>query len=215
MTGPRPNRRSPRLRGYDYRQPAAYFVTVSTKDRAPVFGVIRDATVELNDTGEIIRSVWQSLPGRFPGVTVDQFIVMPDHVHGIVHLAGAGVMNPAPTAPGSAGVMSPAPTAPGAGVMNPAPTEPGSAGVMNPAPTEPGAGVMNPAPTLGEVVRVFKAVSARLIRVSGQPEFAWQRNYYEHVVRADADLHRVRQYILDNPAAYELKHEEPPYPHLP
>jgi len=190
MTGPRPNRRSPRLRGYDYRQPAAYFVTVSTKDRAPVFGVIRDATVELNDTGEIIRSVWQSLPGRFPGVTVDQFIVMPDHVHGIVHLAGAGVMNPAPT-------------------------EPGSAGVMNPAPTEPGAGVMNPAPTLGEVVRVFKAVSARLIRVSGQPEFAWQRNYYEHVVRADADLHRVRQYILDNPAAYELKHEEPPYPHLP
>ena len=61
-------------------------------------------------------------------------------------------------------------------------------------------GVMNHAPTLGKIIRAYKAASTRLIRQAGTPDFAWQRNYYEHVIRDEESLNRIRQYILDNPA---------------
>jgi len=110
--------------------------------------------------GDSVLSVWLDLPARFPSVTIDEFIVMPDHLHGIVFLPGQ-------------------------------------------------AGAMNLAPTLGEIVRVLKAASTWQLRRSGYPDFAWQRNYYEHVVRNEADLARVREYIRNNPAAYMATGEEP------
>ena len=68
---------------------------------------------------------------------------------------------------------------------------------------------MNHAPTLGEIVRAYKAASTRLIRQAGTPDFAWQRNYYEHVVRDEESLNRIRKYILDNPARWEFDRENP------
>jgi hypothetical protein len=61
-------------------------------------------------------------------------------------------------------------------------------------------GAMNRAPTLGEIVRAYKAVSTRLIRQTANADFAWQRNYYEHIVRSDESLNRIRQYIRENPS---------------
>ncbi|HEY2986740.1 MAG TPA: transposase [Candidatus Binatia bacterium] len=70
-------------------------------------------------------------------------------------------------------------------------------------------GVMNHAPTLGKIIRVYKATSTLLIRRKATPEFAWQRNYYEHVVRDEKSLNRIRQYILTNPARWDLDRENP------
>ena len=70
-------------------------------------------------------------------------------------------------------------------------------------------GAMNRAPTLGEIVRSYKAVSTRLIRQTANADFAWQRNYYEHVVRSDESLNRIRQHILDNPLRWEIDRENP------
>jgi hypothetical protein len=63
-------------------------------------------------------------------------------------------------------------------------------------------GAVNRAPTLGEIVRTYKAASTRMIRQAANPDFAWQRNYYEHIIRNDVSLNRVRQYILKNPSRW-------------
>jgi len=68
---------------------------------------------------------------------------------------------------------------------------------------------MNRAPTLGEVVRTYKAVSTRTIRQAANAAFAWQRNYYEHVIRDEDSLRRIREYIFENPAQWDRDRENP------
>ena len=80
--------------------------------------------------------------------------------------------------------------------------EPMAAGVTN-------EGVMNHAPTIGQIVRALKAVSARRVRQVANDSFAWQRNYYEHVVRNEAELNRIRQYIADNPGNWATDLQNP------
>ena len=70
-------------------------------------------------------------------------------------------------------------------------------------------GAMNRAPTLGEIIRAYKAASTRMIRQTTNLDFAWQRNYYEHVIRNDESLNRIREYILNNPARWAYDHENP------
>lgn len=71
-----------------------------------------------------------------------------------------------------------------------------------PAASGSGTGAMNRAPTLGEIVRTFKAASTRLIRTSTNPAFAWQRNYYDHIIRDEPGLDRIRDYIAGNPGRW-------------
>jgi putative transposase len=87
-------RRSIRLRGYDYAQPAAYFVTVCTRNHTCLFGHVVNGEMHLNEAGEMVRSVWDRLRGRFPSVEPDAFVVMPNHVHGIIAFVGAGLALP-------------------------------------------------------------------------------------------------------------------------
>jgi hypothetical protein len=68
---------------------------------------------------------------------------------------------------------------------------------------------MNRAPTLGEIIRSFKAVSTREIRGNYYSRFGWQRNYYEHVIRDDDSLNRVREYIINNPSRWDFDRENP------
>jgi REP element-mobilizing transposase RayT len=73
----------------------------------------------------------------------------------------------------------------------------------------PHQGVIHHAPTLGNIVRVFKAITTRRIRTRSNNEFAWQRNYHEHIIRNEAELHCIRQYIIDNPMHWETDRENP------
>ncbi|MBI3246705.1 MAG: hypothetical protein HYZ50_09380 [Deltaproteobacteria bacterium] len=85
------HRRSIRLRGYDYTQPGAYFVTVCTEGRACVFGEIVGGEVNLTAAGQVVQRVWDDLPRYYPTVNVNTFVMMPNHIHGIVVLTvGAG-----------------------------------------------------------------------------------------------------------------------------
>jgi hypothetical protein len=68
---------------------------------------------------------------------------------------------------------------------------------------------MNRAPTLGQAVRAFKAGSCRAIRVASAPAFSWQRNYHERIIRDDAELERIRAYILDNPSNWVSDDDNP------
>lgn len=88
------HRRSIRLQGYDYTQGGAYFVTICTKNRACLLGRVVDGKIAMNDAGQMVQSVWDGLRERFPTVALDQFVVMPNHVHGILILVGAQFIAP-------------------------------------------------------------------------------------------------------------------------
>ena len=78
------HRQSTRLPHYDYSQPGAYFVTLVTCDRACLFGEVRDGVVWLSVMGQIVDRAWRAIPEHFPGVVAAEYVVMPNHVHGVV-----------------------------------------------------------------------------------------------------------------------------------
>ena len=82
-------RRTMRLKGYDYSQPGAYFVTICTKDRLCLFGEVIEGRVKLNDSGQMVGRWWDELSNKFPSVAIDDYVVMPNHFHGILIIVGA------------------------------------------------------------------------------------------------------------------------------
>ena len=176
------HRSSIRLRNYDYTSNGAYFVTICTQGKECLFGRIDGEAMVVNDAGRMVETVWYSLPERFPGIELDDFVVMPNHVHFIMFLVGAAL------APPFCSALAP-------------PVEIASMEKQGAASNR---GAASSAPTLGTIVRAFKSISAievnRLLRRQGQP--LWQRNYYERVVRNDGELHGFREYIQHNPARW-------------
>ena len=165
MTDSKQWRTNLRLPGYEYQQPGAYFITVCLLDRLPLLGEIVDGTMRESPAGQMVRAVWDAIPDHYQGVEVDEFIAMPDHLHGIIILAGAG-------GPSSL--------------------------------------------SLSQVVQRFKSLTTTRYREavvsSGWPPYhgsLWQRNYYEHVVRNEFELNRIRQYIRENPLRWTLEREHP------
>ncbi len=186
------HRRSIRLAGFDYSQSAAYFVTVCAQGRGSLFGTVVDGTMQPNDAGRMIQAAWDGLPQRFPGLELDAFVVMPNHVHGIIVIP---VANDA-TGPVGAGLV-------------PARCAPITTGATTRATTRV-------APTLGDVVGAFKSwttvLYARGVRGAGWVSFdgrLWQRNYYEHIIRGEAELDRIREYIMTNPVRWAEDRENP------
>ena len=84
IQGEEPRRRALRLQGFDYAQSGAYFVTICADERAPLFGEILDGTVRLSDAGLIVDACWRAIPEHASHVVLDAYVVMPDHLHGIL-----------------------------------------------------------------------------------------------------------------------------------
>ncbi|XPS82455.1 hypothetical protein Dvar_04730 [Desulfosarcina variabilis str. Montpellier] len=80
-------RRSIRLPGYDYASTGAYFITICTHQHECLFGIIDDGHLHLNDTGQMAQTCWNEIPDHFPHVRLDAFVVMPNHVHGILFIS--------------------------------------------------------------------------------------------------------------------------------
>ena len=101
MQNPRhslPNRRSLRLQGYDYRSSGVYFVTICTVEKRPLLGMIRDRSVQLNELGQIADNCWKQIERVRSGIANDAYIVMPNHIHGILHFSTEDVTDNAPAA---------------------------------------------------------------------------------------------------------------------
>jgi putative transposase len=189
----RHHRQSIRLRGYDYTQAGAYFVTIVVRDRECLLGDIIGDEMRLNDYGRVVAAEWQKLPVRFPHVTTDASIVMPNHLHGIIVIGGR---RGEASAAGQTGQHD----MPGGGF---APTPRGDASPRRPSGTIPG--------SLGAIVQNFKSTSTRQVnalrRTSGLP--LWQRNYFERIIRDERELNRIREYIINNPLKWALDAENP------
>lgn len=193
------HRRSIRLKGYDYRGPGAYYVAINAQNKACLFGEVVDGEMRLNDAGRMIFEEWDALPARFPTVQTNAFVVMPNHLHGIVVL-GEGENEITPVRASLVGAQSRVP----------------DRAITRVAPTDDDAPYDIDAPTLGDVVGAFKSLTTvayvRGVKQNGWQPFArrlWQRNYYEHIVRDDDDLNRIRSYIADNPARWGEDSENP------
>ena len=160
-----------------------------------MFGEVVDGEMTMNDTGSIATVIWESLPDRFPLVDLDAFVVMPNHIHGIV------VINEDPTV----AAQFIAPKAHRTQTEDSSSNTPtGKQGAINCAATKRGT-------SLGNIIRVFKAATTDTIRRSGATSFRWQNNYYDHIVRNERDLERIRIYIAANPGIWHLDHENPNY----
>ena len=188
-----PQRRRLRLRDYDYSQAGAYAVTICTHGGAFLFGHVSDGTMHLSAAGRVVERRWDRLPEHYPHVELDTFMVMPDHVHGVIVLADAPM--PAELE------VSPAPEGVSVG------SRPEDGRVRDAAPTKRRASGRH---GLSEVVRGFKSFSGRRVNeLRGTPGVAlWRRGYFEHVVRNEEDLNRIRQYIVENPLRWSLKRED-------
>jgi len=184
----RHHRGSIRLRSYDYARAGAYFVTLCAQERACLFGDVVDGEMRLHDAGRMVQTVWDELSVHYLGVDIDAFAVMPNHIHGIIVLDGVDRVGAGPRAcPRSA-----------------CPDEGQPRGV---APTSL---------SLSDVMHRFKTMTTKRyadgVKESAWPTFhdrLWQRNYYEHIVRDEASLNRIRQYIAENPARWPQDRENP------
>jgi REP element-mobilizing transposase RayT len=184
-------RRSIRLQTYDYARPGGYFVTICTQDWKCLFGTVVDEEMRLNPAGEMIQRVWHTLPGLFSNVHLDAFVVMPNHVHGIVILIESKTTDTNPT------VGAPLVGAPD---VDNATDRAGT----RPAPTN------SDTASLGDVVGAFKSITTNGyidgVKHRGWMPFArrlWQRNYWEHVIRVGNEGDRIRRYIDENPARWQ------------
>jgi putative transposase len=185
------HRRSLRLKGFDYSSSGAYFITVCTQNRIGLFGeIIRragsgispgwaDNQMELNEADHMITRVWNLLPEYYVQIDIDAFVVMPNHVHGIIIITTDNDIGCRLTQAGVSGQT------------------------QRFAPT-----------SLPEVVKSFKSYTTRKhmdgVKNCDWKPFdgkLWQRNYYEHIIRDDDDLNRIREYIQYNPTNWEKDEE--------
>jgi len=189
-----PHRKQLRLRGYDYAFPGVYFVTICSAGKRPVFGSIRGESIVLSRAGEIVRCEWIALVERFARLVLDEFVIMPNHLHDV--LAFVGQVGGASR--GTTGGASPSPT------TTNTTTKPGGASL------DPKGGA-SPSPTLFDVIGAFKSISTikvnKLLGRRGVP--LWQRSYYEHIVRTGEDLRKIQRYISENPLMWSLDPENP------
>ncbi len=166
------HRRSIRLQGYDYSQAGAYFVTIITIGRECLFGEIAGGEVVLNAWGQIVQKWWDDLPKHFPGIETGAFVIMPNHVHGIIIIHDRRGAVPAPNID-DATIWG---------------------GETPPLPTKK--------PTLGQIVAYFKYKSTKEINAlvgAGVVTKLWQRNYYERIIRNDREMDAIWRYIEANP----------------
>ncbi|HSG04948.1 MAG TPA: transposase [Nitrospiria bacterium] len=172
------HRRSIRLAAYDYSKAGAYYVTVCSQDRECLFGSAVGGETKLNEPGRMVERWWLKLNAKFENVETDAYVVMPNHFHGII------IINNPALCVGAAPCGRPNQ----------------SAGKGHPH---------GGAPTLGNIMDWFKTMTTneyiRRIKSNNWPPFnkrLWQRNYYEHVIRSETELGKIREYIEGNPAQW-------------
>ena len=156
-----PKRKHTRLTTWNYRAPGAYFITVCTKNKENLFwsdvGAIidRPENVPLNHVGQIVDQVIKNIPNHYPAITVDQYVIMPNHIHLLLQIH----------------------------------TDPDGRSMI--------------APTISTVVRSMKGFA---VKQAGFP--LWQKGFYDHIIRSEADYLDCWQYIEGNPGKREEKYYE-------
>lgn len=189
MSNDLPDRQSIRLKNYDYSQSGLYFVTICTENRECLFGDIINGKMVLNECGNMIEKWCNKIPNKF-NVILDKNQIMPNHIHIIIHIVGADPC----VRPNNNPCVRP-----------------------NILINESNNGsTRGSTPTAGTMIQWFKTMSTNeYIKNVNEKKWKpfdkrlWQRNYYEHIIRTENDLNKIREYIINNPSMWDRDRNNP------
>ncbi len=148
-----------RLEGYDYSQSNYYYVTICTGNQKEWFGKIENNQILLNYHGQIVKQQWQWLAKQYSYIELDEYVVMPNHIHGIL--------------------------------------------IMNDSIRTGLDLSLHKIKSLSSLIGAFKTTSSKLIHQNGLSGFTWQRSFYDHIIRNDKSLDKIREYISNNPLKWD------------
>lgn len=170
-----------RLPEYNYSNPGHYCITICTKNRIEYFGKIRDGKMYLNKYGIIARQNWLDIVNYFDNIALDEFIIMPNHIHGIIEIQyddNDNNINNVETIHES--------------------SLQGNHRLL-----------CRRKMLIPIVIGKFKMITSKQIHNAGYRNFAWQTGYYDHVIRNGESLNNVREYIRLNPLRWESDRKNP------
>ena len=146
-----------RWKNHNYSRSGYYYVTICTRNHINYFGEINNNSVRLNEYGNITKCTWKEIPIHFSNIELDEFIVMPNHIHGIIHIVGDADLRPLQNNDRSKNILS-------------------------------------------LVIHGFKLSASRRINNANKIKFSvWQRSFYDHIIRTEVSLNKIRNYIKKNP----------------
>ncbi len=166
------------LQGWDYSSPGYYFITICTRNREHLFGTIKKGKMDLSTMGKIAHRYWMEIPNHFSYIRLDQFVVMPDHVHGILSVASPS---------SSVETLQ----------CNVSTEEEGEGDKAFYSRISPKPG------TISAVIRSYKSICTKMIHKEFDSSLeVWQTRFYDRIIRDEDHLNNVRQYIFDNPGKW-------------
>ncbi len=152
-----------RLEEYDYSQSNYYYVTICTDNRKKWFGEIENNGMLLNHNGQIVKQQWQWLAKQYLYIELDEYVVMPNHIHGILIIDNS---------------------------------------------IRTGHDLsLHKIKSLSSLIGAFKTTSSKLIHQNGLSDFTWQRSFYDHIIRNDKSINKIREYIRNNPTTWDKDEE--------
>ena len=223
------HRRSIRLKGYDYSQAGLYFITICCQDRICRFGNVVNGEMVLNAYGTVAYNEWVKTPEIRPNVELGEFIIMPNHMHGIIRLLGRGESNSPEMINelDSPEMINELDSRDNGGVIDtPQPSENGDVNdtfqpreMINELDSRDNGGVIDtpqpsdkrgvcktplrsPSQTVGAIVRGYKSSVTKQLGLLGFDEKLWQRNYWEHIIRNEQSYQTISEYIINNPVKW-------------
>lgn len=181
------HRQSTRLKNYDYASDGYYFATICVKNKIEYFGEITNGKMELSEIGKIANQCWLEIPKHFPSVKLDEHIIMPNHLHGILIIeTSVGVQDFEP--------------------LQQRAQNTGAQDFVPPQRENKFQHIISK--SFGSIIRGFKVGVAKLC-IQNNYEFQWQKSFYDHIIRDEKSLNKIRKYIVNNPAKWELDKNNP------
>jgi REP element-mobilizing transposase RayT len=165
---------SSRLQNYDYRTNGAYFITICTHQHLHFFGECLDSQMKLSTIGAIVQGFWYEIPKHFSFVSLGEFVVMPNHVHGIL------ILN------------------------NSVPVQTLQCNVSTTSKNEFFSTISPNAGSVSTIVRSYKSVCSKHIHLTfPEQNFRWQARFYDNVIRDEQAYEKISNYVLNNPLLWE------------
>lgn len=181
---------SARLQGYDYGQNGAYFITICTQNRIHFFGKIINGIMQLNELGKIAYNFWAEIPDHFPFVELGAFVIMPNHMHGIliINKSDVDISPESSVSPISVQTLHRNVSAHDTDDTDtPPPTKNAQMAKISPKPG-----------TISTIIRSYKSAVTKFARQI-HTDFGWQPRFHDHIIRNETAYKRIDNYIINNP----------------